>query len=639
MSDASCRSEPQGNAQVPRDSAEPNTSPAFKWDYPPIGDYAVIGDCRTIALVSREGSVDWLCLPHFSAPSWFAALLDKDGGGRFAVRVRELRQAAHRYVADTNVLVTQMHGPGGTMQLTDSVSVISEDRALELAPEHELIRLVECTEGEVDVEVFFQPRPHYGLSVPKLRDRGKLGWQCVCNGDVAFLQTDIPLREIEPGVLYGTTRLRAGDKRQVVYGYCENDVSIIAPLGPAIEHRVEATQRWWKQWSAQCLYEGPYRAAVLRSALTLKLLTYSLSGAVIAAATTSLPEGDTGDRNWDYRYCWLRDTSLVLQSFIDLGFYAESESFLAWMLHATRLTQPRLQVMYDIYGETALTERELPHLSGYRNLGPVRIGNGAHDQLQLDIYGDSVQTAYDFVDRGGYLDRYERRLLRGFGRVVLNCWRLPDAGIWEIRGEPRHNTYSKLMCWTTLHRLLELDKRVGLKLDRDLYERELQSIREDIDRHAYDPARNTYVGYYGGTVPDASLLLMARYGFLEARDPRMVGTYRFIERELGVDGLLFRYPPGAGYDGVGGSENLFGICCFWLVDYLARLGDRDKAQRLFEQLLGYASDVGLYAEEFDLHTKAPLGNFPQAFTHVGLITAALSLEQAHEGRRGQEISK
>lgn len=612
---------------------------APQWDYPPIGDYAAIGDCRTIALVSREGSVDWLCLPHFSSPSWFAALLDKDRGGRFVIRARDTIATERNYAGHSTVLQTRMRTPTGLMQVTDCIAVVTEDPPTELAPEHEMIRLVECMEGEVDVEVHFQPRPHYAERQPRLRDRGRLGWHCACHGDIAFLQSEIALRRIDAGTLYGRERLRAGEQRQVVFSYTENDVGVLAPLGPAVLQRMQVTERWWNSWCARCQYNGPYREAVIRSAMTLKLLTYCLSGAVIAAATTSLPEGETGERNWDYRYCWLRDTSLVLQSFLDLGFDTESEAFLGWMLHATRLTQPRLQVLYDIYGETRLPERELTHLSGYRNLAPVRVGNGAHEQLQLDVYGDAVQTAFDFVDRGGYLDRYERRLLAGFGRVVLDAWREPDAGIWEIRSQPRHNTYSKLMCWTALDRLLQLDTRVGLGLDRERYARTLKEIRADMDAHAYDATRNAYVGYYGGHAPDASLLLMARYGFLAADDPRMIGTYRLIESELSVDGLLYRYPPGPEYDGVGGEENLFGICCFWLVDYLARLGDVDKAERLFEKLLSLANDVGLYAEEFDAQTKAPLGNFPQAFTHVGLITAALSLEQARQGLRGEEIAR
>lgn len=607
--------------------------------YAPIGDYAAIGDCRTIALVSRAGSVDWLCLPHFSGCSWFAALLDRAHGGRFAIGISGPHETERHYVGLTNVLRTRMRGTHGTLELTDCISVCADEHSMRLAPEHELIRAVECVEGEVEIEVHFQPRPDFGRVAARLRERGKLGWHCTHDGEIAILQSEVALRETEPGVLRGRTVLRRGERRHFTFAYCENDIGVLTPLGPAVDHRLQATIRWWGDWCARCHYDGPHREAVLRSALALKLLTYCLSGAVIAAATTSLPEEPTGARNWDYRYCWLRDTSLVLQSFMDLGFYTESESFLAWLLHATRLTQPRLQVVYDIYGETDLRERELAHLEGYRGIGPVRIGNGAHAQLQLDIYGDTIQTAYDFVTRGGELDRYECALLRGFGATVLQMWCMPDASIWEIRTRPRHNTYSKLMCWTALDRLLQLDERIGLAIDRAAYATAKQHIRDDIDRNAFDAQRNAYMGYYGGDAPDASLLLMARYGFLEANDPRMAATCRVIETELGVDGLLYRYPPGPAYDGVGGTENLFGICSFWLVDYLARLGEVERADALFCRLLGLANDVGLYAEEFDARDLTPLGNFPQAFTHVGLITAALSLEQAQHGRRGAAIAQ
>jgi len=413
----------------------------------------------------------------------------------------------------------------------------------------------------------------------------------------------------------------------------------VNPVGASVHRRLESTLSWWRTWSAHCIYDGAYRQAVMRSLLTMKLLTYCLSGAVVAAATTSLPEGDSGERNWDYRYCWLRDTSLVLQAFLDCGYVRESAAFIDWLLHATRITRPNLQVLYDVFGEANLPERVLPHLAGYRGLGPVRIGNGAHVQAQHDVYGEVILTACAYVERGGTLGAYERELLTGFGKAVRKRWREPDHGIWEIRLPPRHNTHSKLMCWVALDQLLRLHEHAEVVVDVPAVRAECDAIRADIERHGYVPELGSFVGYYGGTAPDASLLLLARYGFVEADDPRMLGTYRYIERELSVDGLLYRYPPGSAYDGVGGSDNLFGICTFWLVDYLARSGEHDKACRIFEQMLGYANDLGLYAEELDAATKAPLGNFPQAFTHIGLVTAALALEQARKGRRGREIAR
>ncbi|HSQ02941.1 MAG TPA: glycoside hydrolase family 15 protein, partial [Burkholderiales bacterium] len=303
-------------------------------------------------------------------------------------------------------------------------------------------------------------------------------------------------------------------------------------------------------------------------------------------------------------------------------------------------TQPRLQVVYDEFGETALKERTLPQLEGYRGIGPVRVGNAAHEQLQLDVYGEVILTACSFASRGGRLDRYEQDLLVGFGQSVRALWRTPDRSIWEIRLPPRANTYSRLMCWTALDRLLRLHELIGLKIDGQAFRNDLAAIREDIETHGYDPTLQSYVGFYGGPYADASLLLMARYGYIDADHPRMVGTWRYIERTLAVDGLLYRYDSAGGaYDGLQGEENLFAICSFWLVDYLARLGEVDEAIALFDKLLALSNDVGLYAEEFDARTKAPLGNFPQAFTHVGLITAALSIEQALTGKRGKEIAK
>ncbi len=611
------------------------------WDYPPIGDYAAIGNCKTLALVSRQGSIDWLCVPHFSAPSLFAALLDRREGGRFAIRPRDIQRIDRRYVDHTAVLQTEFRCAHGTARLTDFLTVLPEhEQRLAVHPEHQLIRILECVQGDIEVDVLYQPRPDYARRRPRLVRRGRLGWLCEANGIAAYLQTTVDLAAVEPDILAGTAALHAGECAQFVLGYCHNDVGVLLPLGTAVQERLNSTVRWWRGWSAQCTYEGPYREVVVRSALTLKLLTYCLSGAVVAAATTSLPEGPTGERNWDYRYCWLRDTSLVLQSFIDLGFVAEAAAFLGWLLHATRLTQPRLQVMYDVYGETALTERTLPQLEGYRGQGPVRIGNAAHRQLQLDIYGDVVLTACSFIERGGQLDRDERELLIGFGRSVCELWREPDASIWEVRTAPRHNTYSKLMCWVALDRMIKLHERVALPAACADMPEIRQRIREAIDAHGFDAKRNSYVGYFGGTEPDASLLLLARYGYLAADDPRMVGTVRYIEQRLSVDeGLLYRYPPDTGYDGVRGTENLFLICSFWLVDYLARAGSIDRAQRLFERLVRLGNDVGLYAEEVSARDESPVGNFPQAFSHVGLITAALALAQAQQGKRDKEIAK
>jgi GH15 family glucan-1,4-alpha-glucosidase len=420
-----------------------------------------------------------------------------------------------------------------------------------------------------------------------------------------------------------------------VFSACENDVAVLSPLGQESTDRLNATIEWWKRWCAQCTYSGPYVKQVIRSCLALKLLTFSLSGAVLAAPTTSLPVAATGERNWDYRYCWLRDSSLVLEAFMQLGFQEESRAFLGWLLHATAQTQPRLQVMYDIYGRTNLTERELHHLRGHNGIGPVRIGNGAHSQLQLDIYGEVACAAATFVAAGGTLDSTERKLLAGVGGIVCSLWSKADQGIWEARSAPRHYTYSKVMCWVALDRLLQIHRSLPFDTNVEVWVRERERIREDIDKNGFDTQLNTYVAYYGGKQPDASLLLLARHGYVAANDPRMIGTCSFIEKHLRTDALLYRYRPNADADGVDGEEGFFALCSFWLIEYLSLAGQRARATELFEQLLSFANDVGLYAEEFSAQDRSLRGNFPQAFTHIGLITAALALQsESQGGRRG-----
>jgi GH15 family glucan-1,4-alpha-glucosidase len=591
-----------------------------------VSEYAAIGDCRTIALVSKHGSVDWLCLPSPSSPSFFGALLDSEHGGTLTIRPRDVVSIDHSYIEGTNVLRTCFHCQRGTLVITDFVSLASSHQRSEfLRPEHQLIRLLECIEGELAVEIRYVPRPGYARNVPRLINRRRLGWMCQYGGLAAFLQTDVDVDVVAEGTLKGEVALRAGERRQVVFSACENDAGVLLPLGRETTEHLHATTQWWKSWSQQCSYEGPYRSEIIRSCLALKLLTFSLSGAVLAAATTSVPVADTGERNWDYRYCWLRDSSLVLQAFLQLGFQDESRAFLSWLLHATALTRPRLQVMYDVYGRTDLKERELDHLPGHNGIGPVRIGNGAHSQRQLDIYGEVVCAAAAFIRAGGMLDMTERKLLVGLGDTVCGLWREADQGIWEVRSQPRHYTYSKVMCWVALDQLLQIHRTLPLRANVEAWELERERIREDVDKNGFDRDLNTYVAYYGSSQPDASLLLLSRYGYIAPRDPRMTGTCAFIERYLSVDGLLYRYPTSEQNDGVAGVEGFFALCSFWLVEYLSAAGQRRRAIELFERLLSLANDVGLYAEEFSSTDCSLRGNFPQAFTHIGVITAALAI--------------
>jgi GH15 family glucan-1,4-alpha-glucosidase len=598
----------------------------------PIGDYAVIGDCRSVALVSKGGSIDWLCWPRFDSPSLFGALLDPERGGRIVIRPTEPFQSTRRYVGQTNVLETMFRTRSGLLRLVDFMPVASEhDKSRILWAGHQVLRMLECVEGEVEVEVRCDPRPEYGRVVPRLRDRGALGIYYEHRARALVLRSDLPLTlSMDRSEAAGRQRLRRGEQRAVALVYSDRAPAILPPLAAEAEVKLHATLAWWEEWAGRCAYSGPYRAAVIRSALALKLLAYAPSGAVVAAPTTSLPEKLGGVRNWDYRYCWLRDTSLTLQALFDLGYPTEAEAFISWLRQATRRTAPEIQVLYDVYGESHLPERTLDHLAGYAGSRPVRVGNDAHNQLQLDIYGEVVDAAHEFAMRGGQLDRGSARFLVGLGETVCRRWREPDEGIWEVRGGRRHHTYSKAMCWVALDRLVNLHGTRHLVAPVDRFRAVRDEIRQEIERSGYDAQRSSYVSVFGGRDLDASLLLLARYGYAGASEPRMRATWTAIERDLARGPLVYRYR--AEQDGLPAGEAAFGICSFWAVDYRARGGDLDGAHRAFEQLLTYATDTGLFAEEIDPDTGSPLGNFPQAFTHVGLIDAALSLED-HMGRQ------
>jgi GH15 family glucan-1,4-alpha-glucosidase len=613
---------------LPEGRERPSASPGH--EAPAIADYAIIGDCRTAALVSRDGSIDWLCLPHFSGPSMFAALLDPERGGRFAIGPAQACRSSRRYVGPSPVLETRFETAAGRARLLDLMPVVDDPGALH--PLREVLRLLVCEEGEVAVDVGFAPRPDYGRSESRLVRRGKLGFACTHRDELLLLASDVPLELAPDGsAVLGRVVLTAGQSASFRLSYVKGDLAVVAPTGRgALEDRLRRTLLWWEEWASQCRYRGPHESAVLRSAVTLKLMTYALSGAVVAAPTASLPEWIGADRNWDYRYCWLRDAALTMRAFTGLGYREEAGSFLQWLLHATRLTWPKLQVMYDVYGRTNLTESELGHLTGHRGSRPVRIGNGAHRQEQLDVYGGVVSAAFDYAMSGARLQKDEAKLLEGFAETALKCWDQPDHGIWEIRGEKRHYTFSKVMCWAAVDSIVKLHEAGQVRVDVERFRRGRDAIAQAVETQGYSKATGSYAGVFDGDEADAALLLMACLGYKDATDPRMVRTFERLEERLGRGGLLMRYEPG--YDRLSSREGAFGICSFWAVDNLARRGDVERAQEAFEGVLAYANDVGLFAEEVDPDTGAALGNFPQAFTHVGLINAALALEEARRKR-------
>jgi GH15 family glucan-1,4-alpha-glucosidase len=594
---------------------------------PNIKDYAVIGDCRTAALISREGSLDWLCLPDFSSPSVFARLLDQNGG-HFSIRPTSAFTTTRRYLPASAVLETTFEIEGGRARLTDLCPII--DGTTSLQPMRETLRILECIEGTIELDIEVAPRPNYGYAKPTLHRIAENVWGFEWPGGLLLLNSTTDLFQ-HGAVLRRAVRLAAGRREDFSLCYIEHDVGIIAPLGPEAESRCKNTVAWWQDWSRACQFDGPERDAVLRSAITLKLLTFCLSGAIVAAPTTSIPESLGAERNWDYRYCWLRDAGLTMSALVGLGFHREASAYLTWLLHATRLSRPNLSILYDVYGRTNLRERKLDWFAGYHNSSPVRVGNDAVAQFQLDPHGQVIAAAQVFAGAGCELDPTEAQMLAGFGEIVCRRWREPDNGIWEIPGQRRQYTFSKVMCWVALDKLLWLqDKRiVDIGQYEALFRHTRQEIADCIETEGYDPNLDTYTGELKGKDVDAALLLMPCFGYREPSHPRMISTYDRIRKELGRDGLLYRYR--SGYDGLQGREGASGLCSFFAVSHLAARGLIKEAERSFDHLCSFANDVGLFAEEIQPRSGEPLGNFPQAFTHVGLIYSALSIQRARSG--------
>jgi GH15 family glucan-1,4-alpha-glucosidase len=593
-----------------------------------ISDYAVVGDCRSAALISRGGSVDWLCWPRFDSPSIFGALVDEERGGRFLIAPAGPFRAGRSYLGDTNVLVTRFAAPGGELELTDFMPVLEGDvERRTLHPEHELLRILRCLRGELEVEIVFDPRPGYAARPVRIQSLGKLGLRvAVAGGGLLTLQSQAPLANGR-----ATVRMRAGEELQFSLAFTVESPAVLAPPGERGHEMLRHTLRLWRTWSAQTQYEGPHRAAVVRSALVLKLLQYAPSGAIVAAPTTSLPERPGGDLNWDYRFCWLRDAALTTRALYGLGHHDEAANFLSWLLNATSLSLPKLHVLYDLFGRKPSKERVLPWLRGHRGSRPVRVGNAAVGQVQLDTYGEVIEAATYFIRSGNEIDSAVIKMLIGFGSEVARDWSEPDEGIWEIRGLGQDFTHSRALCWTALHRLVELHDQGHLPgAPVGEFRAARDRIRVEVETLGYSESLQSYTRTLAGHDVDASLLLLPWYGYCRADAPRMRATWRRIQRDLGLgDGLLSRY-----HGKLTEGEGAFGLCSFWAAEYLALGGGTlEEAGQQFACLLAYANDVGLYAEEIEPGSFRALGNFPQAYTHVGLINAALSLhERAQSGK-------
>lgn len=536
---------------------------------------------------------------------------------------------------ETNVLETRFRTETGSLLLIDLMPVASEEeKRRHLLPEHEILRLVECEKGEVEIEILFDPRPRYAQRTVRARDAGKFGIRVETGYGLLTLQSSVPMTLLGDGRAHATARLRAGEALDFSLTFSVEWPAVLPPLGQRTRQAIARSVTWWERWASRLKYDGPGRAAVIRSALVLRLLFYAPSGAIVAAPTTSLPERVGGDLNWDYRYCWLRDAALTVRALFGLGCTEEAEAFVSWLIHSTRLTRPELRILYDIYGNAPEGERTLDHLAGYRSSRPVRIGNAAFGQLQLDVYGEVIDAVTHFVCTDGTLDRETRNMLCAFGDYVCRNWQKPDEGIWEPRSGRYNNTHSRVLCWTALDRLLELHAHGHLpEAPVSDFQKNRDAIRREVEERAWNPRLESYAARLDTDELDASLLLLPWYGFDKASSYRVRQTYARIRERLGAGaGLLYRYRTGESP-----GEGAFGICSFWGAEYLALGGGTAaEAQEVFERLIGYANDLGLFAEEIDPETGDALGNFPQAFTHVGLINAALSLAKRLKGEKPLE---
>jgi len=601
---------------------------------PKIQEYALIGNGRSAALISNRGSIDWLCWPRFDSASIFGAIIDQKTGGRWSICPLGDTQLSRRYLDNTNVLETTFSKESGKIALTDFMPVTSEEKKQSfLWPEHELVRQIKCTQGEMELIVDFSPRLDYGRVCPKIKNAGKLGWRIDIGTDVFTLRSEIELVRHGDGLAANVT-LKAGEKVGFSFSHSEEGPAVIPPLGESVTDKLNLTADWWRHWASQSDYRGPYERQVTRSALVLKLLSYAPSGAIVAAPTTSLPERIGGDLNWDYRFAWLRDASFTVHALFGLGYKDDAEAFVDWLLHATRLNRPQLRVVYDVFGERPSSERELLYLHGYAGSRPVRIGNAASEQVQLDLYGEVVDAVWHFIGETETPDRDVQKMLRQCAEYVCEHWQEPDNGIWEERDQRRHYTHSRLMCWVALDRILKMQARGQLHgISVGKCESERKRIREEIETRCWNPELEAYMQACGSNVSDASALLLAYHGFEEASSQRMQKTrQRIRDRLVPRPGLVHRNEQSKDR-----HEGAFAVCSFWEADFLALSGNLSEAAEVFEAALAYANDVDLLAEEIDPESGDALGNFPQGFTHLGLINAALSLrdceKRAHELER------
>jgi GH15 family glucan-1,4-alpha-glucosidase len=582
-----------------------------------IEDYALIGDCETAALVSRDGSIDWLCWPRFDSGACFAALLGGPEHGRWRIGPSKGAgdyRTRRRYLGDTMILETEIETAEGSVLLTDFMPVDG--------PNSDLVRVVRGIRGTVAMHTELVIRFDYGSVVPwvsRLPD-GRL--RVIAGPDMVTLDTDVPTHG-EHLTTMGDFSVSEGETHWFVLTYSASHLPPPYPVD-ALE-ALRRTERHWLQWAERCTYAGEWREAVMRSLLTLKALTYGPTGGIVAAPTTSLPEQLGGTRNWDYRFCWLRDATLTLLALMDAGYVDEAGAWRNWLLRAAAGSPSQVQIMYGLSGERMLREWEIPWLPGYEGAAPVRVGNAASGQVQLDVYGEVMDALHQARIAGLAEDDDAWALQVALAQHVAKVWREPDQGLWEVRGPAQHFTHSKVMAWVAIDRAVQGAEMHNLRGPLKEWRALRQEIHDDVCARGYDPKLGSFVQAYGSPLLDASLLLLPLVGFLPADDPRVVGTVHCIEERLMADGFVLRYDSGKTDDGLPPGEGAFLACSFWLVDCLAMIGRRDDALALYSRLLALRNDVGLLAEEYDPRVQRFTGNFPQAFSHVALVSTAFNM--------------
>jgi GH15 family glucan-1,4-alpha-glucosidase len=588
----------------------------------PIEEYGLIGNMISAALVGRDGSIDWLCLPRFDSAACLAALLGGPEHGRWLLAPEDSRaRVSRRYVPGTAVIETRFETETGAVTLFDFMPLTEDEEKVDV------VRIVRGERGEVSMGMELILRFNYGEAVPWVRRRD-YGLSAIAGPDAVELHTAVAL-ENQDMKTRARFAVREGESAAFTLSYHR---SYKTPhFVPDRSESLDRTIGWWQEWSKRCRFDARHerwRDAVVRSLITLKLLTFEPTGGIVAAPTTSLPEASGGSRNWDYRYCWLRDSALTLYALLNAGYREAAEAWRRWLLRAAAGHPEQLGIMYGIAGERWLPEHDVPWLPGYERSRPVRVGNEAAEQVQLDVYGELVETLH--AAREAELAPLPEawRLQTALLDHLQKIWRTPDRGIWEVRGEPRAFTHSRLMCWVAFDRAMKSSEHFGVKGPVDHWREVRDVIHADICENGFDRERNTFVQHYGGQALDASLLLIPQVGFLPPDDPRVVGTIEAIERELVRDGFVLRYSTDEVDDGIGGEEGAFLVCSFWLADAYVMLGRLDDAVKLFDRLLGLRNDLGLLAEEYDPVRGRLVGNYPQAFSHIGLINTAYNLVDA-----------